>query len=220
MVRPIWRLTILALTAATLAPAQKIVSAKSGLVYYVQGRVSVEGDGLLKTGNALRQLKAGETLSTERGRTEVLLNPGAVLRLGDMSSLRMDDVTLAAARVSILSGSAVVTINPIPKPNRVELHLGAGVIVLRHPGVYRFDVPDSRLRVYSGRAEVRLAAHLDNAAAKPAIVKRGRFVELDDLRVARFDLKDTDALQRWAFDRARTPQPRGLRAIPPHLGWR
>lgn len=209
------RLTMLVLAAATLASAQRVISAKSGLIYFVQGRASVEGIGPLTSGDALRQLRAGETLFTERGRAEVLLNPGTVLRLGDRSRLRMDDVRITDACVSILSGSAVVTISSLPKPDRVELNLGGSVVILSHAGVYRFDANGSqaRLRVYIGRAEV----HRGTALAT-VIVKHGRAVDLDDLQIARFDTKQTDSLERWAEARSRTPGPRGLRPVPPRFG--
>ena len=215
MVRPTARLAMLMLAAATLAPAQKVLSAKSGLVYFVQGRVSVEGSGPLKAGDSFRQLRAGETLSTERGRAEVLLNPGTIIHLGNRSRLRMDDVTLTNSCASLISGSAVVTINRLAKSNRVELVVGGTVIALSHPGVYRVDANElDRLRVYAGRAEVR-----KNPSSVGLFVKQGKSVELDDPQLARFDTKETDALQSWAIARARTPEPRGLRSIPPRVGW-
>ena len=88
-------------------PRSRVISAKAGFVFFVQGRVSVEG-GPLSTGEHFRQLRNGESLSTQRGRAEVLLNPGVVLRLGDMSRLHMDDVKLTDACVSLESGSAVI----------------------------------------------------------------------------------------------------------------
>ncbi len=204
------------LATAALAPAQRVISAKSGLVYFVQGRAWVD-NGQLRSGEITRQLRDGETLYTERGRAEVLLNPGAVLRLGEVSRLRMDDVRITDSCVSLLSGSAVVTVKILPKGDRVELHIGGGVVFLRHPGVYRFDsgkydVNQARIRVYSGRAEV----HRGTAAAK-LLVGAGRSVMLDDLQLASFDTKETDALQVWAETRSRTPAPRGLRPIPPRM---
>jgi len=214
MVPPKARLIILVLAGAVVhagaAFAQRVISAKAGFVFFVQGRVSVEG-GRLKTGESYRQLKDGESLSTERGRAEVLLNPGVVLRLGDMSRLRMDDVNLTDACVSLESGSAVVTVNDILKTDRFRLIAGGSVIVMKQAGVYRLDA--GRLRVFSGRAEVRR----DGGPAK-VIAKRGQAVDLGDgLNVAKFDLKDTDALQRWANARSFRLIPRGfgLRAEPP-----
>jgi hypothetical protein len=225
MVPPKARLIVLVLAGAVVlagdALAQRVISAKAGLVLFVQGRVSVDGGPLsaaiqsrpLKAGESYRQLKNGESLSTQRGRAEVLLNPGTILRLGDMSRLRMDDVKLTDACVSLESGSAVVTVNYILKTDRFRLISGGSVIVMKRAGVYRLDVAQGRLRVFSGRAEVRRDGSVANLT-----VKRGQAVDLDDgLNVAKFDLKDTDALERWANARSRTLVPRGpsLQPRPP-----
>jgi hypothetical protein len=212
MVPPKARLIIFVLAGAVVlasnALAQKVISAKAGFLFFVQGRVSVEG-GRLRTGEHFRQLKPGENLSTERGRAEVLLNPGTILRLGDMSRLHMDDVNLTDACVSLESGSAVVTVNYILKTDRVRLVAGGSVIVLKQAGEYHLDVTQGRLRVFGGRAEVQR-----EGSAAFVIVKRGRTVDLDDeLKIAKFDLKDTDAFESWAAERSRAtvrrmPQPR------------
>jgi hypothetical protein len=211
--RFIVRVLACAAVLASAALAQRVISAKSGLVFFVQGRVSVE-DGPLSSGEHFRQLKNGESLSTQRGRAEVLLNPGIVLRLGDMSRLHMDDVKLTDACVSLESGSAVVTVNYILKVDRIRLISGGSVILMKQPGVYRLDA--GRLRVFKGKAEVRR----DDGSAASVTVKRGQAVDLDDgLEIAKFNVKDTDALQRWASARsARMPVPRGFGLRPPPLG--
>jgi hypothetical protein len=201
--------------------AQRVISAKSGFVLYVQGRVSVEGSSL-KTGESYRQLNDGESLSIERGRAEVLLNPGTILRLGDMGRLHMDDVKLTDACVSLESGSAVITVNHILKTDRIRLLAGGNVILMKQEGVYRLDMgrldaAQGRLRVFSGLAEVGR----DGSPAMVA-VKRGQAVSLDDgLTIARFDPKETDSLQRWANARSRALAPRtfGPRLQPPRVGW-
>ena len=227
-----------AVVFAGMALAQKVISAKSGLILFVQGRVSVDGGGLdtgarplpLKSGNLYRQLKGGERVSTQRGRAEILLNPGTVLRLGDISRMRMDEIKITDACVSLESGAAVVTVNYIPKNDRIRLVVGGSDIVLKKAGVYRFDLgrfdlgrvdsgrdsTQARMRVFSGLAEVRRAG-----SSTVVRVKRGQAVTLDDnLEVAKFDLKDSDALQLWASARTRATTPRtlGIRPQPPPIG--
>jgi hypothetical protein len=214
MVPPKARLVILVLAGAVVLAsnslAQKVISAKAGFLFFVQGRVSVEG-GRLRTGEHFRQLKPGENLSTERGRAEILLNPGTILRLGDMSRLHMDDVNLTDACVSLESGSAVITVNYILKTDHVRVVAGDSVIVMKQAGVYRLDVTQGRLRVFSGLAEVQR-----EGSAALVIVKRGHAVDLDDgLKIARFDVKDTDALERWAAGRSRATVHRMPQPLPP-----
>jgi hypothetical protein len=215
MSRPGVRLTLFALVAAGVGIAQQMISAKAGLVYFVLGRVSIAGRGRLAIGALNRQLKEGEILLSEAGRAEVLLNPSTVLRIGGMTRIRMDGVDLMDTRVSIEAGSAVVTVNQLPKLDRVEIHIGAAVVVMKSVGVYRFDADRARadasvLRVFSGEALVfrEEGASPENGALK-TVAKRGQAVRLQDLQAGKFDLKDSDALQEWAEIRG-TPPP-----IPP-----
>jgi hypothetical protein len=202
MLRPGVRLTVFALVAAGVGIGQKVLSAKAGLVYFVLGRVSIAGSGPLATGAVKRQLNEGGILFSEAGRAEVLLNSGTVLRIGDRTRIRMDSVDLADTRISIEAGSAVVTVNELPKLVRVEIHIGGAVVAIKADGVYRFDADSNMdaLRVFSGQAEVSS----DDQSLK-IVAKRGQAVRLQDLQVSRFDRKDSDVLQQWAATRGAPP---------------
>lgn len=205
--------------AAAFAPAQSVISTQSGLVYSVRGRVSVEGSGSLPMGGKLRQLKSGEILAAERGRAEVLLNPAAVLRLGNMTRVRMDDVQLSDPCLTLLSGSAVISIiqlakGRMPKDDHIEIHLAGGIVVLTHPGEYRFDAdPNAGLRVFDGRAEVL-------GAATPVFLRRGKSIGFEHFEVMKFNARSMDTLERWARASSEPARPRGeLRPIPPYIGF-
>jgi hypothetical protein len=165
------------------APAggpRDVISAKAGLVYFVLGRVSIVGGEQLASGPQHRQLNEGEILFSEVGRAEVLLNAGTVLRIGEMTRLRMDNVELADTRVSIEAGSAVVTVSQIPKLARVAIHIGGVQVAMKSVGVYRLDAGhvDANvplLRVFKGQAE----ASLERGTTK-TIVNRGRAVRPED----------------------------------------
>src|ERR1019366_8356620 len=98
MSRPAAKFAVFALVAPGIGIAQDVISAKSGLVYYVEGDVFVEGAGSLRIG-ASRQLNEGESLITGRGRAEVLLNPATVLRVGDATRVWMNGTELTGTRV-------------------------------------------------------------------------------------------------------------------------
>jgi hypothetical protein len=70
----------------------------------------------------------------------------------------MDGVELTDTRISIQTGSAVVTVKQLPKLDRVEIHIGSAVVAMKSDGVYRFDFDrldrsPPWLRVFSGQAE-------------------------------------------------------------------
>ena len=71
--------------------AQKVVSARAGLITYLQGPAFVDGKPVVLKTARFPQMRDGETLSTGRGRAELLLAPGVVLRLAENSQVRMDD---------------------------------------------------------------------------------------------------------------------------------
>jgi hypothetical protein len=201
------RLTAFALIAAGTGVAQPVIGAKAGVVYFVLGRVSIAGSGRLAIGEVNRQLNEGEVLFSEGGRAEVLLNPGAVLRIGEGTRIRMDSIDLTDTRVSIEAGSAVITVNQLERLDRVEIHIGGAVVVMKSAGEYRFDadrVPDApRLRVFSGRAVAYRLAYSEAEAYR--VAKRGQEVRFQDLRASKFDPKETDALQQWAETRGARP---------------
>jgi hypothetical protein len=70
-----------------------------------------------------------------------------------------------------------------------------------HADTDRVDADAPRLRVFKGQAE----AFLESGTMR-TVVRRGRAVRLQDLRVSKFHLKDADALQKWAEIRG-TPPP-------------
>jgi hypothetical protein len=211
MFRPVVRLIVFALVVAGVGIAQDVISTKAGLVYFVLGRVSIVGSGRLAIGPVNHQLHEGGSLFSEAGRAEVLLNPGTVLRIGDNTRMRMDGVELTDTRISIETGSVVVTVRQLPKLDRVEIHIGNAVVVLKSDGVYRFDVDrlDTSvpwLRVFSGQAEAyqRKEVSPEEGGVK-ILAKHGEAVQLQDLLVSNFDRKDTDGLQQWAEIRGAPP---------------
>ena len=67
---------------ASIADAQQVISAQSGTVHYIEGMVYAGGQLVDRKFGQFPALKAGEELETKDGRAEVLLTPGAFLRVG------------------------------------------------------------------------------------------------------------------------------------------
>ncbi len=82
----------------------------------------------------------------------------------------MQDDKLNSTRVSLDSGSAVVTITRILPPDRVEIDVSGSLVELTHPGVYRFDAKPG-LRVYHGVAQAQ-------RGRRPANARQGRPIGL------------------------------------------
>ena len=69
-------------SAQNILTNQQIVSAKSGVIQYYEGTV-LNGSKAVESRNGhFEMLRDGETLKTEAGRAELLLQPSVFLRVG------------------------------------------------------------------------------------------------------------------------------------------
>src|SRR6516162_3596163 len=79
-------------------------SARPGTVNYVEGQVSLDNQTLDQKSVGSTAGDAGQSLTTEAGKAEVLLTPGVFLRLGRESSVRM----VSSSLIDTKSSSAAV----------------------------------------------------------------------------------------------------------------
>lgn len=187
---------VLALTGSVCAWGQRAISAHSGMVNYVEGTVTLDDKALQPKATELPEVKNRSVLATEEGRAEVLLTPGAFIRLAENSSMRMISNTLWDTRVEAVSGSSLVEIDELLKDNSITVQYGDAQIALQKKGLYRIDAGDpGSLKVYEGEAHVSLNG--DSVTAH-----KGRQVDLGAvLSASNFDPKDTDAFYRWSARR-------------------
>jgi hypothetical protein len=184
---------LLGTLALPAAWSQSIISARSGLVHYTEGRVALAGEPLDPTFAEFPQMKIGETLTTKEGaRAEVLLGPGSTLRLGADSSAQLLDDRLSNTRVKILAGTALVEVIDIDKDAKLAIQLGDSEISLLKNGIYSFDAATGQVRVYDGKAQA--------AAGDQLIpVTRGRSLAVNAAaEPEKFKTKEKDALYQWS----------------------
>jgi len=186
------------LTFCGSAMGQAVISAKSGLIHYVEGQVLLDGKQVEVKIATFPEMKDGNELRTQDGRAEILLTPGTFLRLGENSAVRMLSTKLTDSRVEFLSGSAVIEADAevVDGEDLVTVIYKDAKVHLRKGGIYRFDSAPAQLRVYSGQAEVETGVNT-------LIVKGGKMAVLPNAIAAeRFDSKNGDALNRWSSRRA------------------
>ena len=188
---------------AVVLNAQKVVSARAGLITYLQGPAFLDGKRVILKTARFQQMRDGEILSTARGgsRAELLLAPGIVLRLAESSQLRMDGTQLSDTRVTLQQGEALIEVVQLAEGNRIQVELGETSTEFIHSGLYRFGISPNEtaqntMRVYGGEALVR-------SGIKIVDVKRGMAVNLNpDLAASPFDRKQKDPLHLWAARRS------------------
>lgn len=183
--------------SVSLANAQSVVSARSGLVHYFEGKVLLDGQPLRVETGKFPELRDGATFRTEEGRAEILLTPGVFLRLGENSEVKMISSRLTSTRLELLQGSALVECAEIVKGTSVTFLLAGKEIPFQKKGLFRLDATPPLLRVYSGEAAVI-------SQGVTTTVKDGREVALDSSLIVatKFNKDDGDALYRWAKRRA------------------
>ncbi len=165
-----------------------VISARSGLIHYVEGQVYV-GDQAVETKfGTFPEVKENQILKTEEGRAEVLLTPGVFLRLGENSSFRMITNRLIDTRLEFLSGTAIVEAEDVRTDNSVTMVYKDATVHILKKGVYRLDASPAELRVFDGVAEVAKGDSMIE-------VKEGHVVAFDTLAVRRFDKTATDVLE-------------------------
>jgi hypothetical protein len=185
-------LTVFALPGA----AQPVISAKSGLLSYVEGQVMLNDQPVEFSTTRFADIKENSIVSTGDGRAEVLLTPGITLRMGENSSLRMIANRLVDTRVELMTGSAVVEADMIAKDTNVTLVVGQGNVALPKAGLYRFDASPAQIKVFKGDAEVEIGGE-----TKPVTSARMLSLATQTASIEKFDTEDTDALDRWSHRR-------------------
>jgi hypothetical protein len=183
-----------ALVALAPLQAQNVISARSGLVDYVEGDVLL-GDQKIeaKFGN-FPEVKEKAVLRTEEGRVEVLLNPGVFLRMGENSSFRMITNRLIDTRLDLLTGSAVVEAAELAKDTGLTIICKEASITLRKTGVYRFDANPAAIRVIAGEAAVVLGGKTIEVGSGKMLAFEGETAGL----TAKFDKEASDPLNNWS----------------------
>jgi len=187
---------VLALAGSVCAWGQNAISAHSGMIHYVEGKVLLEGQPVDPKFGEFPEVKNNQVLQTEEGRAEVLLTPGVFLRVSENSSFRMLSNQLSDTALEALSGSTLIEVDELLKDNAITVRYKDATVSLSKRGLYRFDAEAARFRVYDGEAEAIYGV-------KTVQVHKGKQVELDEaLTATSFDVKDTDSFYNWASRRS------------------
>ncbi len=206
--------------------SQYTVSVKAGGVNIVEGIVSFQRRSdeweLLLDGD---ELQSGDHIKTgANSRAEILLNPGAFLRMSSDTEMVFSETTLDNLKVHVLRGSVIVEI-PITDRDKGVL----AVLTTPHSqfcivegGIYRFDVESGKsiTSVRKGKLiipdkGVNLSVQtrwtwLANRRGKTIIpgmtVKKEQQVEvtLSTSQIVALDKKTQDGFDVWSRDRANT----------------
>jgi hypothetical protein len=195
--------TILIALASVAAIRVSAQSVKPGAFTRVEGSVYLDDQRVPPSVGELPKITENSLVRTEDGRADVLLSPGATLRLGEKSSFRMIANRPSDTRIELLTGSAVTLTDENARDTNPFERRPAGrvtvvcedTVTLSNFGAYRFDnfqpprhaeLNFCRFRVYRGIATVQLLT-------VTAVVVSGEMMVLnrpcgDHVQVNQFDI--------------------------------
>ncbi len=143
------------LAAILTAPAWGATPALPGTVNYVEGQAAIGDQSLSASSVGSANLQAGQTLTTQAGKAEILLTPGVFFRVGDNSVATMVSPTLTNTEVGLSKGQAIVEVAEIHNDNLLRVQEDGATTQLLKPGVYGFDADSGDVRVFKGEAVVQ-----------------------------------------------------------------
>jgi hypothetical protein len=143
------------LSASPTGNASASQPAGPGTINYVEGQVSLNGQDLTSHSVGAATLGAGQVLDTGNGYAEVLLTPGAFLRLGHNSELRMEAAGLANTSAELVRGSSIIEVDQLIKGSRLAVAMNGTTTELEKKGLYDFDAAHEAVIVLNGEAKIQ-----------------------------------------------------------------
>ena len=143
------------LAALIYSPAWGAIPPQPGTINYIEGQSSIGGQALGENSAGSVRLLAGQSLSTQNGRAEILLTPGVFLRIGNNSSVDMISPDLANTILLLQRGRALVEVTDIRPENNIRINVNGASAQLLKPGLYDIDADHGQIRVFDGKAVVQ-----------------------------------------------------------------
>jgi hypothetical protein len=206
---------LLLLVAASLgqtASAQHLISSKAGFVNRVEGKVYIQRQDSAEDekGRASlgTQMRNGDRISTAvNSYAEVLLNPGAYLRLDQQSEVRAVNTSLSEVRFELLKGAVIAEVGEADKKMPLEIITPQGSVAIAKEGLYRIDARAGATIIKVRKGELVLGTRAQLVAGGGTKVGRNKVVELTGSsafkpEIAKLDSFDLDEFDEWSFQRA------------------
>lgn len=186
-------LTGIFVTAMCAMPQAYTISARPGVVNYIEGNAALNGHEVSATKLKSTFLNANDVLSTDIGKAEVLLTPGVFLRIGDNTQIRMISPSLTDIQVQLERGEAMIEVDDLVKDNHINMLNHGGSVSILKTGLYRFATdPAPVAAVIDGKAEVTVGD------GRKELSKGHQVVLVPELKAEKFDKKKEDDLYAWS----------------------
>jgi hypothetical protein len=182
---------------------------RGGLINVSSGNVSCLFRGIATPARAGDTLHNGEVIEIDKGRAEILLNPGYYLRLADQTQVEFVDLSPGNLKIRLLRGSAIVEIAIDTWPELFYLkewkerlfkvltvNTPRDEFVVAAAGAFRFDVnSNGRTEISVTHGWLALPGHMIKDGTR-ASVYSGR------IEPSAVDAKSRDDFDVWSRERA------------------
>jgi uncharacterized membrane protein YgcG len=173
------------------APGQGV----PGTINYVEGQAMLNGQPLGPSARGHAVAKPNQTIQTQAGFVEVLLTPGAFLRIGHNSEVAPQSLGLANVQLQVVHGSAMIEATDLVKGTIMQVNMNGVITQVEKRGLYEFDANQQLVKVFDGKAKVLEASHVKT-------IGKGDQVVLTDpkLKSHGFDkqVAESDPLYVWS----------------------
>jgi hypothetical protein len=179
------------------APAQR--QGIPGTINYVEGQAILNGQPLGPGAAGYAVAGPNQTIETQAGFVEVLLTPGAFLRIGHNSEVVMQSVGLANLQLQVVHGSAMVEVADLVKGTIMQVNMNGATTQVEKRGLYEFDANQQVVRVLDGKAKVLEASRVKT-------IGKGDQIVLTDVKLKShgFDKQIAEADPLYVWSRARS----------------
>jgi len=170
---------------------QFLISAKAGLVNYVEGQANVQ---------LHEQVPVGTPIQTgPQSHVEILLNPGSFLRLDENSTVVLDSVELTQIAIRLVCGTVLIERAEIDKQTPIHVTTGKLRTLIVSQGLYRFSgdtasVIDGKLR--TADSSMTLKKGQEVTAIGNRYEKRGLTVNAESAELDRWSERRSSELAK------------------------
>jgi len=169
-----------------------------GTINYMERQVSLDNRPLNAAGSVV--LQPGQLLTTANGFAEVLLTPGAFLRVGNDSQVRLITAGLADTKAQLDRGTAMIEVDQLIKGTNLQLVINGATVQLEKKGLYDFDAGEQAVRVLDGKAKVTEAARSKTIGKGDQVL----FASTKPLKTSGFDMKALKTQPLYVWSEARS----------------
>jgi hypothetical protein len=179
------------------APAQRM--GVPGTINYVEGQATLNGQPISPGAAANILAQPNQTIDTQAGYVEVLLTPGAFLRIAHNSEVTMQSLGLANIQLQVTRGQAMVEVADLVKDTVMQVNMNGATTQIEKRGLYEFDANQQLVRVLDGKAKVLEASRVKTVDKGDQIV-----LSSANLKSHGFDKQVAQADPLYVWSKARS----------------